>query len=164
MDTTIKTDEHFMQLALEQAKIAYDKREVPVGAIVTLNGEIISCGYNLRETQHNALAHAELIAIDEACKKLGEWRLWECDLYVTLEPCPMCTGAIINSRIKRVVYGATDKKSGCFGSVLDLTALPFNHKPEVVRGVLEQECSEILSSFFRSLRIELKTREKWKKP
>lgn len=142
----------YMQEALKLAKIAFDEGEVPVGAVVVCDGEIVGRGRNRRETDKNALAHAEIEAINEACKALGGWRLWKCDLYVTLEPCPMCTGAIINSRIKRLVFGAPDHKAGSCGSVVNLFDLPYNHKPEVISGVCEQECSEILTNFFRNLR------------
>ena len=142
----------YMQEALKLAKIAVDEGEVPVGAVVVCDGEIVGRGRNRRETDKNALAHAEIEAINEACKALGGWRLWKCDLYVTLEPCPMCTGAIINSRIKRLVFGAPDHKAGSCGSVVNLFDLPYNHKPEVISGVCEQECSEILTNFFRNLR------------
>lgn len=146
------TDKECMLLALEQAKISALELEVPVGAVITRNGELVSMGRNRRELGKNALAHAELEAIDLACKKLGGWRLWECDMYVTLEPCPMCTGAIINSRIRRLVYGASDKKAGSCGSVVNLFDLPYNHKPQVVSGFMEEECAEILSDFFKELR------------
>lgn len=146
------TDKECMLLALEQAKISASELEVPVGAVITRNGEVVSMGRNRRELGKNALAHAELEAIDLACKKLGGWRLWECDMYVTLEPCPMCTGAIINSRIRRLVYGASDKKAGSCGSVVNLFDLPYNHKPQVVSGFMEEECAEILSDFFKELR------------
>lgn len=142
----------YMQEALKLAKMAFDEGEVPVGAVVVCDGEIVGRGRNRRETDKNALAHAEIEAINEACKTLSGWRLWKCDLYVTLEPCPMCTGAIINSRIKRLVFGASDHKAGSCGSVVNLFDLPYNHKPEVISGVCEQECSEILTNFFRNLR------------
>lgn len=145
-------DEQFMSAAVEQAKKALEIDEVPIGAVVVRGDEIVGAGYNRRETGKNALFHAELAAIDEACRRLGGWRLWECELYVTLEPCPMCAGAIINSRIRRVVYGCTDSKAGSCRSVIDLFALPFNHKPECTGGVLEQECSSLLSDFFKALR------------
>lgn len=145
-------DIFYMQEALALAKMASDEGEVPVGAVVVCDGEIVGRGRNRRETGKNALAHAEIEAIDEACKTLGGWRLWKCDLYVTLEPCPMCTGAIINSRIRKLVYGASDHKAGSCGSVVNLFDLPYNHKPEVISGVCEQECSEILTSFFKNLR------------
>ena len=146
------TDEYFMRLALEEAKLSADELEVPVGAVIVRNGEVVSTGRNRRETNKSALAHAEIEAIDRACEKLGGWRLWECEMYVTLEPCPMCTGAIINSRIKRLVYGADDLKAGSCGSVINLFDLPYNHRPEVVRGVLKDECSSLLSEFFEKLR------------
>lgn len=146
------TDTEFMNIAIEQAKIAAEELEVPVGAVIVRNGEIVSVGRNRREIGKNALAHAEIEAIDLACKKLGGWRLWECEMYVTLEPCPMCTGAIINSRIRRLVYGASDYKAGSCGSVVNLFDLPYNHKPEVVSGFMAEECSALLSEFFANLR------------
>ncbi len=146
------TDTDFMTLAIEQAKLAADELEVPVGAVIVRNGEVISFGRNRREKGRNALAHAEIEAIDLACKKLGGWRLWECEMYVTLEPCPMCAGAIINSRIRRLVYGASDKKAGSCGTVVNLFELPYNHKPEVVEGFMAEECSALLSDFFAELR------------
>lgn len=145
-------NEYFMKKALELARESAYEGEVPVGAVIVKNNEIISTGRNRREYGKNALYHAELEAIDSACKKLGGWRLWQCDLYVTLEPCPMCAGAIINSRIKRVIYGAKDSKAGSFGSVADFNSLSYNHKPEIISGVLEDECSDILRSFFTELR------------
>ena len=149
---TASRDEAFMRLAMEQAKLAAAEGEVPVGAVVVKDGEVIAVGRNRRETGKNALAHAELEAIDGACRALGGWRLWQCDLYVTLEPCPMCTGAIINARIRRLVYGASDDKAGSCGSVVNLFELPYNHKPETVAGCLRDECSALLTEFFRSLR------------
>lgn len=145
-------DEAFMKEALCLAKMSADEGEVPVGAVIVKDGEIISTGRNRRELEKNALCHAELEAINNACRALGGWRLWQCDLYVTLEPCPMCAGAIINSRIKRVVFGARDSKAGSFGSVIDFNSVPYNHKPEITAGVLENECSQILSDFFVELR------------
>ena len=142
--------------ALALAKKAFELGEVPVGAVAVWDGEIVGRGMNLRETDKNALRHAEIMAIDEACKKLGGWRLWKCDLYVTLEPCPMCAGAIINSRIKRVVFGASDPKAGSCGSLSNLFEMPYNHKPEVTKGVLEEECSALLSEFFAKLREKRK--------
>lgn len=150
-------DERFMREALRAAGEAYDIGEVPIGAVVVKDGEIVGIGFNRRETGKNALYHAEMTAIDEACKKLGGWRLWQCELYVTLEPCPMCAGAIINSRIRRVVYGCADLKAGSVRSVIDMFSLPFNHRPEVTGGVLEEECSELLSRFFHELREKKKT-------
>ena len=146
------TDFELMGAALEEARKAAALGEVPVGAVVAKDGEIISAAHNTRETEKNALHHAELLAIDAACKKLGGWRLWQCELFVTLEPCPMCSGAIINARLDRVVYGAKDEKAGCCGSVADLFVMPFNHTPIVRSGVLEEECSQLLSRFFAELR------------
>ena len=152
----LMTDEEYMREALSLAEKAFELGEVPVGAVAVWDGKIVGRGMNLRETDKNALRHAEIMAIDEACKNLGGWRLWKCDLYVTLEPCPMCAGAIINSRVKRVIYGASDPKSGSCGSLTNLFEMPYNHKPEVVSGVLEKECSEILSRFFEKLREKRK--------
>ncbi len=146
------TDLDFMNLAIEQAKISASELEVPVGAVIVRNGEVVSVGRNRREIGKNALAHAEIEAIDLACKKLGGWRLWECEMFVTLEPCPMCTGAIINSRIRRLVFGASDYKAGSCGSVVNLFDLPYNHKPEVVSGYMQEECSALLTEFFADLR------------
>lgn len=145
-------DYEFMRMALEQAKIAGEMGEVPIGAVVVKDGEVISTGYNLREIKKNSLCHAELIAIDKACEKLGGWRLHECELYVTLEPCPMCAGAIINSRIRRVVFGAFDPKAGSCGSLINLFACDFNHRPVLEAGVLQQECADLLQLFFKKLR------------
>jgi len=144
--------EDYMREALKEAERARLIGEVPVGAVVVCEDEIVGRGYNRRETAGDALAHAELLAIHEACKKLGGWRLWQCDLYVTLEPCPMCAGGIINSRIKTVYYGAKDPKAGSCESVVNLFNYPYNHKPEIVSGILEDECSKILSDFFQELR------------
>ena len=141
-----------MLAAIAQAELAAEEKEVPVGAVITRRGEIVSVGRNRREYGKNALYHAEIEAIDNACKALGGWRLWECEMYVTLEPCPMCTGAIINSRIKRVVFGAYDKKAGCCGSVTNLFDMPFNHRPEIIGGFMQEECAAILSDFFKKLR------------
>ncbi len=156
----MERDEYFMRLALQEAKQAMNLGEVPVGAVIVRGDEVVSLGHNLRETGKNALAHAEVIAINRACQALGGWRLHQCELYVTLEPCPMCSGAIINSRIKRVVYGAADDKAGCMGSVADFCAYPFNHKPQVVRGVLEEECQALLQQFFQYLREKRKTAQR----
>ncbi len=141
-----------MRAALDAAAAAARAGEVPVGAVVVLDGKIVGTGRNRRETAKNALCHAELEAIDNACKTLGGWRLWRCELYVTLEPCPMCAGAIINARIPRVIFGASDPKSGSCGSVVNLFDLPYNHKPEVTGGVLAGECAVLLTDFFRNLR------------
>ena len=144
----------FMQEALALAKEAGAMGEVPVGCVIVRDGKIVGRGKNCRETDKNALGHAEIEAIADACRNLGGWRLWECTLYVTLEPCPMCAGAIVNSRIKRVVYGAKDPKAGAFGTVLNLNDFPLNHKPEIVSGVKECECSALLSDFFKILRAK----------
>lgn len=160
----MEEDKLYMRQALELAKQAAEEGEVPVGCVVVRHGEIVGRGKNHRERLKNALGHAELQAIDEACRNLGGWRLWECTLYVTLEPCPMCAGAIVNARIPRVVYGASDKKCGACNSVCNLFAMEFNHHPQVETGVLEEDCREILQDFFQNLRLELKTRPKWVKP
>lgn len=141
-----------MREALSLAERAASEGEVPVGAVIVYNGEIIASGYNRRESDKNALAHAEIIAIDAACKARGGWRLSGCTLYVTLEPCLMCAGAIVNARIDRVVYALPDPKSGAFGSVTDVSELPVNHHPEVTNGVLAEPCKEVLQSFFKKLR------------
>lgn len=146
------TNRELMTRAIELAKEAAAEGEVPVGAVISKNGEIIAEGRNRRENGKNALYHAETEAINNACKALGGWRLQDCVLYVTLEPCPMCAGAIINSRISKVVYGAYDLKAGSVGSVIDLFNLPYNHRPEVQSGFMETECKELLSEFFKKLR------------
>ena len=158
------TDQELMGAALREARIAADLGEVPVGAVVARRGEIVAAAHNTRETQRNALHHAELLAIDAACKALGGWRLWECELFVTLEPCPMCAGAIINSRIRRVVYGAADPKAGCCGSVTDLFALPFNHHPAVEQGLRAEEASALLAEFFNRLRAQRGKKPRWTPP
>lgn len=151
-------DERFMREAIALAKQAAALGEVPVGAVVVKKstGEIVGKGFNRRETERSPLAHAELEAIAQASKRLGGWRLIDCELYVTLEPCPMCSGAIINSRIERVIFGAFDKRFGACGSVITLFDLPFNHRPELIGGVLEEECAGIMSGFFRELRSKKK--------
>lgn len=145
-------DERFMRKALTLAREAAAEGEVPVGAVLVRNGAVIATGRNRREAAKQALAHAEIEAIEEACRVLGGWRLSGCTLYVTLEPCPMCAGAIINARVDRLVFGAPDPKAGSCGSLTDLFALPYNHQPAVAKGVLETECAEILRQFFRQLR------------
>ena len=157
-------DTVFMDLALALAKEAAAEGEVPVGCVIVRGDEIVGRGRNRRETGKTALGHAEIEAIAQACETLGGWRLWECTLYVTLEPCPMCAGAIINARIPRVVYGAKDAKSGSCGSVCDLFSMEYNHHPQVEAGVREAECTELLTEFFQKLRLTLRTRPKWKKP
>lgn len=152
MMTEFLPEKKFMIECLRLAQIAYEKGEVPVGAVVEINGEIIGYGYNKREMNSDPLGHAEIIAIKMASEKLGSWRLSGANLYVSLEPCPMCTGAVINSRIERVIFGAHDLKGGCLGSVSDFTKLKFNHKPKIYRGFMELECSKILKKFFSNLR------------
>lgn len=150
--TNLCRDIFFMEKAIELAKLSAKEGEVPVGAVIVKDDEIVSTGRNRREHGKNALYHAEIEAINSACKTLGGWRLWQCEMYVTLEPCPMCAGAIINARIKRLVYGAHDLKNGSCGSVINLFNLPYNHSPVLVSGVMEEECGAILSDFFKILR------------
>lgn len=158
------TDAQWMEQALALAREAASEGEVPVGAVVTLGDEIVGRGQNRRELGKNALYHAEIEAINDACKALGGWRLWQCCLYVTLEPCPMCAGAIINARIPRVVYGTADEKNGSAGSVVNLFALPFNHRPEVISGVLAEPCAQLLQDFFLQLRKKRAAgSHRWKK-
>lgn len=146
------TDQELMQAALEEARLAFEAGEVPVGAVIAKDGVIIARAHNLRESGKNALYHAELMAIDQACRALGGWRLWQCELFVTLEPCPMCSGAIINSRLRRIVYAACDPKAGCCGSLTDLFSLPFNHHPVIAHGLMEEQSQQLLQQFFASLR------------
>ena len=155
-------DEQFMDAALELARQAAADGEVPVGCVIVRRGEIVGRGRNRRETDKTALGHAEIEAISDACRNLGGWRLWDCTLYVTLEPCPMCAGAIVNARIPRVVYGASDAKNGACGSVCDLFNMDFNHHPTVEKGIREEECAALLSEFFAKLRVTLRSRPKWK--
>lgn len=155
-------DLFYMEEALKLAKEAFDSGEVPVGCVIVRNGEIVGRGRNRREGDKSALAHAEIEAISQACHNLGGWRLWECTLYVTLEPCPMCAGAILNARIPRVVYGASDPKCGAVRSVCSLFDMKFNHHPQVEQGIREEACGELLTEFFQKLRTELRSRPKWK--
>jgi tRNA(adenine34) deaminase len=148
----MNNDEKFMLEAIKRAKVAARYGEVPIGCVIVKDGEVIASGRNMREKKNNALLHAEIVAIDKACKKLGRWRLHDCTLYVTLEPCAMCTGALINSRMQRVVFGAFDAKAGSLGSVIDLNVLPYNHKFECIGGILEEKCATLLSDFFKKLR------------
>ena len=147
------TDEKYMKEAIRQAKKAAAIGEVPIGCIIVYEDKIIGRGYNRRMVDHTVLAHAEILAMKKACKKMGDWRLEGCTMYITLEPCPMCAGAIINARIPRVVFGAPDPKAGSCGSVTDLFALPYNHRPACEGGVLEEECAQLLRDFFRALRL-----------
>ena len=155
-------DLYFMDEALKLAAEAAAEGEVPVGCVIVRGNEIVGRGRNRRETDKTALAHAEIEAIAEACRNLGGWRLWECTLYVTLEPCAMCAGAILNARIPRVVYGASDKKYGAVRSVCSLFSMDFNHHPTVEAGIREEEAAALLKDFFQNLRLELRTRPKWK--
>ena len=151
----VTEQERFMKEAIRQAKKAYKLMEVPIGCVIVYEGKIIARGYNRRNTDKNTVSHAEINAIRKASKKLGDWRLEGCTLYVTLEPCQMCAGAIIQARVDRVVIGSMNPKAGCAGSVLNLLEMDgFNHKAEVTRGVLEEECSSMLSGFFKELREE----------
>lgn len=157
-------DETFMIEAIKEAKKAQELMEVPIGSVIVLNGKIIARAHNLREYNQSSIAHAELLAIDQACQTLGTWRLEDAVLYVTLEPCPMCAGAIMLSRIKKVVYGAHDPKGGCAGTFMNLLQDErFNHQSEVVPGVLEKECGELLSAFFKGLRLRKKGEKKQRK-
>lgn len=144
-------DEKFMRFALKEAEKAAKIEETPIGAVIVRDGKVIARGYNKRETKKNALMHAEVIAIDKACKKLGGWRLPRCEIYITLEPCPMCMGAILQSRIEKVYFGAYDQKSGCLGSVCDLSGV-LPHKISYEGGILKTECENILKDFFKKLR------------
>ena len=157
-------DLFFMDAALELAREAAAEGEVPVGCVIVRGGEIVGWGRNRRETAKTALGHAEIEAIYDANRNLGGWRLWDCTLYVTLEPCPMCAGAIVNARIPRVVYGASDAKCGATGSVCDLFAMEFNHHPEITAGVREEEAAALMTEFFQNLRVTLRSRPKWKRP
>ena len=154
----------YMKEALKQAKKAYALGEVPIGCVIVYEDKIIARGYNRRNTDKNTLAHAEITAINRASKKIGDWRLEDCTLYVTLEPCQMCAGAIVQSRITNVVMGCMNPKAGCGGSVLNILEMPeFNHQVNVMRGVMEEECSQILQDFFRELRIRNKEEKAAKK-
>ncbi len=145
-------DIKYMQIALDEARVAAAEGEIPVGAVIVKDGEIIATAHNNREATGDATGHAELLAIRRACEALGGWHLEKCTLYVTLEPCPMCMGAIINSRLGRVVFGAKDAKAGACGSVIDLRSYPLNHKPQVEHGFMKEECASVLSDFFKSKR------------
>ncbi len=157
-------DLDYMQEAFRLAQEAFAAGEVPVGCVVVCDGAIVGRGRNRREERKNALCHAEIEAIRQACSTLGGWRLWKCTLYVTLEPCPMCAGAILQARIPKVVFGARDEKFGACGSVCDLFSMNFNHHPQTEGGLLEAEVKELMQAFFRELRVTLKARPKWRKP
>ena len=155
-------DRYFMEQALALAAESAAEGEVPVGCVIVRGDEIVGRGRNRREKEKSALSHAEIEAIREANQNLGGWRLWECTMYVTLEPCPMCAGAIINARIPRVVYGASDKKFGACRSVCSLFDMAFNHHPKVEAGLMEEEAAALMTAFFQNLRLELRTRPKWR--
>ena len=155
-----KHDEKYMKMALKEAKKAYDLNEVPIGCVIVRDDKVIGKGYNKRNTDKNVLSHAELIAMKQACKKTGDWRLEDCTMYVTLEPCQMCAGAIVQARIPRVVIGSMNPKAGCAGSILNILEMPqFNHMCSVTRGVLENKCSRLLTDFFKELRNSKKRAE-----
>ena len=156
-----KTDEKYMRQALRQAKKAYDLEETPIGCVIVRDGKVIGRGYNRRNTDKDPLAHAEITAIKKASRKTGDWRLEECTLYVTLEPCQMCAGAIVQSRVARVVVGCMNPKAGCAGSILNLLDMKeFNHQVQLETGVLEEECSMLMKTFFKELRMKQKMRKK----
>ncbi len=163
--TKLSEDEKYMKLAIKQAQKARELGEVPIGCVIVYEGKVIGRGYNRRNTDKNTLAHAEITAINKASKKMGDWRLEDCTLYVTLEPCQMCSGAIVQARIPKVVIGCDNPKAGCAGSILNILNHPdFNHQVETVKGVLKDDCSRMLKEFFSDLRIRLKTeRESQKK-
>jgi len=153
-------DEKYMKAAILQAKKAYKREETPIGCVIVYEDKIIARGYNKRNWKKNTLAHAEILAINKASKVLGDWRLEECTMYVTLEPCPMCAGAIVQARIPKVVIGSMNAKAGCAGSVINLLQTEgFNHQAEVVSGVLREECSQLMTGFFKELRLKKKERE-----
>lgn len=157
----MNTDEKYMKAAIRQAEKAMALGEVPIGCVIVYEDKIIGRGYNRRNTDKNTLAHAEITAINKASKKIGDWRLEDCTLYVTLEPCQMCSGAIVQARIPRVVMGCMNPKAGCAGSILNILDMPeFNHQVEATRGVLEEECSSLLKTFFKALRIRNKLEKK----
>ena len=157
-------NEKYMREALKQAKKAMAIGEAPMGCVIVCDGKIVGRGYNKRNTNKTTLAHAELIAIDKASRKLGDWRLEGCDMYVTLEPCQMCSGAIVQSRMDRVIIGAMNPKAGCAGSILNILQMEeFNHQVEIIRGVMEEECSQVLQEFFRALRARLKKEKEAKR-
>ncbi len=156
----MSSDEKYMREAIRQAKKAYAKNETPIGCVIVRDGRVIARGYNKRNEKKNTLAHAEIIAIHKASRIVGDWRLEDCTMYVSLEPCPMCAGAIVQARIPRVVIGSMNAKAGCAGSVVNLLQMEgFNHKVEVQTGVLREECSQMMSGFFRELRMRKKDRQ-----
>lgn len=149
----MNSKEKFMRLALKEAQKAFDKEEIPVGVVIVKDGKVIAKAHNLKESKNSATSHAEILAIEKACKKLNAWRLLDCEMYVTLEPCPMCAGALINSRIKKIYIGTDDPKTGACGSKLNLLEdYSFNHNVEIEKYILKEECSKILKDFFKMLR------------
>ena len=152
----VKNDEYYMRLAIKEALKADKIDEVPIGCVIVLNDEVIARGYNKREKLENSLAHAEIVAINKACKKINSWRLEDATMYITLEPCAMCSGAIIQSRIKKVIYGAYDYRFGAHKSIVNLFDVKFNHQVDIKGGLLEEECSSLIKNFFRRLRVEKK--------
>lgn len=160
-DKQEKLDEKFMKMALKEAEKAQSIDEVPIGCVIVRNGKVIGKGYNMRNTDKIVLSHAELIAMKQACKKIGDWRLEDCTMYITLEPCQMCAGAMVQARLQRAVIGSMNQKAGCAGSVLNILEMKeFNHQVDVTRGVLEEECSAMLTNFFAELREEKKQAER----
>ncbi|WP_449538443.1 tRNA adenosine(34) deaminase TadA [Ferdinandcohnia sp. Marseille-Q9671] len=156
----MRTDEYYMKLAIDEAKKAAEINEVPIGAVLVIDDEVVAKAHNLRETEQRSIAHAELLAIDEACKRTGSWRLENSTLYVTLEPCAMCAGTIVLSRVSRVVFGAHDPKGGCAGTLMNLLQEErFNHQAEIVSGICEEECSHLLRSFFKEIRQRKKEKK-----
>ncbi len=146
---------YFMKKAIEQAQASLLYDEVPIGCVIVMGDEIIATGQNMRNSGKNALYHAEILAIDQACKKIGDWRLEDCSMYVTVEPCPMCAGAIVTARMKRLVFGTRNPKAGCCGSILNiLNTAEFNHQVEIVEGVLQEECAQLMSDFFKRMRTK----------
>ena len=152
LENILNDDENFMMMALSEAMVGASLGEIPVGAVIVKDGEVIASAHNLRESGGGATAHAEIVAINEACESLGTWRLSGCELYVTLEPCPMCAGAIINSRLESVIFGAKDPRMGAFGSLINLNDYPLGHKVEIKSGILAEESLELLRDFFKDMR------------
>lgn len=156
-NTADKDKRRYMRLALREAKKAALINEVPVGAVIVKDGKVIARGHNIKEKKKNSMYHAEIVALEKACKKVGDWRLNECDIFVTLEPCPMCAGALINARIGNIFFGAYDERAGCCGTLYDLPRdSRFNHRPNVEGGILEEECAEVLVEYFKQKRREIK--------
>lgn len=156
-NTELKQKQKYMRSALREARKAMEINEVPVGAVIVKDGKIIARGHNIKEKKKNSIYHAEIVALNKACKKIGDWRLNDCDIFVTMEPCPMCAGALINSRIGNIFFGAYDERAGCCGTLYDLPSdSRFNHRPNVEGGILQEECAGILKEYFRQKRLEIK--------